>query len=126
MKTIRTPMLNRPSNQRHLPLLPFHIATPVPLCRENGASTLDQRTTSTSPNGRQCADSYGSFQQSVTQTKRHTQDGVAVTFTRPQPNQKHLEVNDKPNIKALPTSKFRRPQARYLVLLEQHSPWHPQ
>ncbi|MBW0473333.1 hypothetical protein O181_013048 [Austropuccinia psidii MF-1] len=92
--------------------------SPLPLCQANGASTLDQRMTSTSPNGRQCADSYGSFQQSVAQTKRHTQDGVAGTFTRPQPNQKHLEVNEKPNIKALPTSKFGRTQACYLVLLE--------
>ncbi|MBW0524354.1 hypothetical protein O181_064069 [Austropuccinia psidii MF-1] len=87
---------------------------------------MEQRTTLTSPNGRQRADSYGSFQQSVAQTKRHTQDGVASTFTRPQPNRKHLEVDEKSNIKALPTSKFRRTQACHSVLLEQHSPWHPQ
>ncbi|MBW0525208.1 hypothetical protein O181_064923 [Austropuccinia psidii MF-1] len=100
--------------------------SPSPLCQANGASTLDQRTTSTSPNGRQCTNSYGSFQQSVARAKRHSKYGVASTFTRPQPNRKYLEVDEKLNSEALPTSKFRRTQACYSVLLERHSPWHPQ
>ncbi|MBW0588403.1 hypothetical protein O181_128118 [Austropuccinia psidii MF-1] len=32
------------------------------------------------------------------------QNGLAGTFARPQSDQKHLEVNEKPNLKALPTS----------------------
>ncbi|MBW0483658.1 hypothetical protein O181_023373 [Austropuccinia psidii MF-1] len=75
-----------------------------PLHRANGASPVDTRLTSPPANGRQRTHPYRSFQQSMARTKRNTQDGVAGTFARPQSNQKHLEVDEKPNIEALPTS----------------------
>ncbi|MBW0571549.1 hypothetical protein O181_111264 [Austropuccinia psidii MF-1] len=77
-----------------------------PLHRANGASPGDKRLTSPPANGRQCANLHGSFQKSMTQTKWGIQDGVSSTFTRPQSNRKYLEIHEKPNSKALPTSKF--------------------
>ncbi|MBW0555389.1 hypothetical protein O181_095104, partial [Austropuccinia psidii MF-1] len=75
-----------------------------PLHRANGESPVDTRLTSPPANGRQCTNPYSRFQKSMARTKWDTQDGLAGTFARPQSNQKHLEVNEKPNGKALPTS----------------------
>ncbi|MBW0588902.1 hypothetical protein O181_128617 [Austropuccinia psidii MF-1] len=76
----------------------------LPLHRANGASPVDTRLTLPPANGRQRTHPYSSFQQSMARTKRNTQDGVAGTFARPQSDRKHLEVDEKPNIEALPTS----------------------
>ncbi|MBW0590010.1 hypothetical protein O181_129725 [Austropuccinia psidii MF-1] len=75
-----------------------------PLHQANGGSPVDMRSTLPPANGRQRTHPYSSFQQSMARMKRNTQDGVAGTFARPQSDQKHLEVDEKPNIKALPTS----------------------
>ncbi|MBW0591853.1 hypothetical protein O181_131568 [Austropuccinia psidii MF-1] len=39
----------------------------------------------TTPNGRQCTNSYSRLHQSMAQKKQYTQDGVAGTFTGPNP-----------------------------------------